>query len=539
MLKLAFALFIVIILLGKILCLKRREKLMDKRSFRLKITFKNFVLIAFCILALSISGYVLFKHPQPGVADQGDFDRVMGASGLELTDADKNNPSLNRFYKYTITDYKISDANIKEVISRLKNTSMAYIITLINFVCKIFGQNIFKTSYLSLVYILLYTIAIFLIIKYLNIHDKAIQIFFVLAALFMLYDGNYLVWFNSLYGEPMMLTTLLLYIAALVYYNYYKNSAKSNDNAFRNLIFVYFSAFLFLGSKMQTLTALPIVMLLNLKLFWENRKSLKKLESGILLLALLAIIVYPLIISTSNKAISKDTQYNAVFYGILKDSKNPKQDLVDLGLNPDMAVEAGKHSYLNSKEYVKYVPRTELTEKEFYSKISNGKLIKFYITHPLRLMDGMMYTGSKAFFTSTSLGKFKENYSKEPIREFNRFTLWSSIREKYMPKSFVFIFLLYAFAVLISLITYRKAGNDFEFRGKLWIFWTLIFISVLQFPMPFMGNGHADTAKQLYLFNFIFDLILIVAASFCLKRLIFLCRKILEARYGKEVNKVK
>ena len=62
-----------------------------------------------------------------------------------------------------------------------------------------------------------------------------------------------------------------------------------------------------------------------------------------------------------------------------------------------MAVEAGKHSYLPADQYVKYVPRTEITEKEFYSKMSNGKLAKFYLTHPKRLIEGMQYPPVKHF----------------------------------------------------------------------------------------------------------------------------------------------
>ena len=38
--------------------------------------------------------------------------------------------------------------------------------------------------------------------------------------------------------------------------------------------------------------------------------------------------------------------------------------------------------------------------------------------------------------------------------------------------------------------------------------------------MPYVGNGQADTAKQLYLFNFIFDILLITSALWILFKLI-------------------
>ena len=45
-----------------------------------------------------------------------------------------------------------------------------------------------------------------------------------------------------------------------------------------------------------------------------------------------------------------DTQYNSVFYGILKDSPNPKQDLIDMGLDGEMAADSGKHAYLDKSD---------------------------------------------------------------------------------------------------------------------------------------------------------------------------------------------
>ena len=70
----------------------------------------------------------------------------------------------------------------------------------------------------------------------------------------------------------------------------------------------------------------------------------------------------------------------------LMDSDTPQQDLIDLGLNPDMAVEAGKHAYLDTSEYVKYPPSAEITSQEFYCKISNVKIATFYLTHPTRFV---------------------------------------------------------------------------------------------------------------------------------------------------------
>lgn len=53
---------------------------------RLKENFNKYLLVSFSIIAIGILLFVLFKYPQPGVADQGDFWRVTSVSGLALTD---------------------------------------------------------------------------------------------------------------------------------------------------------------------------------------------------------------------------------------------------------------------------------------------------------------------------------------------------------------------------------------------------------------------------------------------------------------------
>lgn len=483
----------------------------------------KFLWLTLGLLALGIIMYVLFQYPQPGVADQGDFTRIMFASGLELKAENLNDPNFVRFYNYTVSEYKISDFSILRLLALLGATSMAYIISVINLICKVFGQDIFKTGYLAIVYLMMYISALYVTIKYLNIKNKVKITLFVLIASFVFLDGNYLVWFNSLYGEPMMITTLMLYIAAWVYYIYHRNVLKSEAKLFSKIILIFIAAFLLLGSKMQVLSALPIILFMMAMLLWENRRLLKQGQVWLLCFYYCILILYPIGFNFFNQSINKETQYNAVFYGILKDSKTPAPDLIDLGLNPDMAVEAGKHAFLPKGEYVRYIPHTQITQEEFYNKISNIKLVKFYITHPSRFIQGMKYTASQAFITSTNLGKYPREYSETPVREFHRFTLWSSFREHHLPKNITFLILTYTVVLAVSLSIYVKNKGFREVRARIQLLWGVMCIGLIQFPMPYVGNGQADTAKQLYLFNFVFDLILVVSACWGINRFIDFC----------------
>lgn len=472
---------------------------------------KKLTLAGFVIACVCLTSYVLFMYPQPGVADQGDFYRVMSAGGLQLTDSDNSNPDFIRFFKYTITNYKISTLELKDVLSSLLSYTPAYPIIVIDFLCRVFRSNTFKTYYLAIFYGFIYICSLYLIVKYVNIKNID-RLLLALLILLVFFDGNYLVWFNSLYGEPMMITTLVFYISSWVYYIHYKYILKTEEKMTGKIIFIFIAAFLFLGSKLQVITAAPIIITMLCTLLIQNRQLIKGPRIIAFVFALLLIAIYPLQISTKSGGVSNDTKYNSVFFGVLKDSKNPRQDLIDMHLNPDMAVEAGKHSYLEDKYYVKYIPRTPITEVEFYNKITNRKLIEFYLTHPMRLLNGMEYTAEHAFITSTTLGHYPRSFSMGPVGVFSRFTLWSHIRQFLLPKNLFFIITAYITVICISLYTYLRNSFNSYVKALLGLFWSIILIGMLQFPMPFVGNGQADTSKQLFLFNFTFDIMIVVTA---------------------------
>ncbi len=469
------------------------------------------------LVALNMAAFVLLQEPRPGVADQGDFDRVMNVSGLQLPAQYADNPDFVRFIDYPLTDYHIVAAHPLEVLSRLTATSISYLITSIGLVCRGMGLDTFKTSYLAAVYIFLYLLALFITLRYLDPGSPLKMTGLALLAMMVLLDGNYLVWFNSLYGEPMMITTLLLYIAAWVYYIHYRWVRPSPGNRFTAILPIMAAAHLFLGSKLQVISALPVVFIMLVLLIRDNWSRLTRPQAAIALLLLSALTYYPLQLQVHNRGIGDLTRYNSVFYGILKDSPQPAQDLTALGLNPDLALDAGKHAFLAETDYVKYAPASDLTRQEFLSQISNLDLIRFYVTHPLRLLQGMEYSAGQAFTTATWMGKYSRQDSQSPVRHFDRLTRWSGLRQQ-IPHSLAFIALVFLGVTAVSLRQLLFDRSRPEVQARIALLWAVMAIGILQFPMPFVGNGYADTGKQLFLFNFVFDLVIVASVGWCLNQ---------------------
>lgn len=456
--------------------------------------------------------FIVFRSPIPGVADQGDFQRVMTVTGLSET---SNSPG-DHWFKYVTPEYKMTPLSLPRLLGIIPTTSMIYPITLARAICMVIGSPYFNTKVLAFIYSALYIFALYICIKYINIKKPLTSIFFVILSIFILMDGNYLVWFNSLYGEAMMIAGLLLFIASILYV-----SNKIDTLNLRKLFLVFMAAFLFLGAKMQCFSALPLMLLLIIRIVSIKKLDFKtnKISKPVIgLISLLVIYVGGIYVQV-NSTCGIDTQYNSVFYGILKSSKSPLEDLAVLGLPPDMALEAGKHAYLPKEQYSKYIPGSDLTKSEFNKKISNIKLLGFYLLKPNRLINGMEYTASQAFNTGGFLGKFEKSSIEQYTYDINRFTLWSNFRNTKLPKKLVFLITFYLLVLIISIIEYKKRGTNPSWKIRIELLWVIILIGLLQFPMPYIGNGEADTGKQLFLFNYTFDITFLVACTWLFNKL--------------------
>lgn len=473
--------------------IKMPGKLLSARFFSCSLLF---------VIACAIAIYILYTPPYPGVADQGDFQRVMGVVGLSMT-ADSD----SHFFRYVIKEYDSVGVNPLRLAGIIPTTSMIYPVAAAKLICRISGMNVFDTHILSAIYCLMYISSILLCLNLLEIRKESTFIFCGLISLFILLDGNYLIWFNSLYGEPMMIIGLLIFAASCLY------SIKSENPGIKELAFLFFSSLLFIGAKLQCISALPLVIFIILRIFWTKKEisHVGKKRFYVFLPAILLIYYCGGIYIDLNNTCGKDTKYNSVFYGVLKNSDNPEKDLEMLGLSADLAVESGKHAYLPAEEYEKYVPWSEITEKEFYRKISNIKLLKFYILNPGRLIKGLEYTASQSFQTQSFLGKYEKGAVSGYTHKFNRLTFWSDFRNGHFPKRLVFIIVFTAVVLFVSVMKYMEHKSDLRYRLKIELLWVIAGIGLLQFPMPYIGNGEADTAKQLFLFNFIFDILVIAA----------------------------
>jgi hypothetical protein len=516
--------YVLAILYEEVMIMSINENGLSKLRY---LTFEKVSLLVI-VTAILISAFVLFREPMPGIADQGDFQRVMDITGLD--EKERGTAEFeSHWYKYVTTEYKMVPQDLRRLVGIIPTTSMIYPIAVVKAVSRLLGRQYFSTKLLAIIYAALYIVSLYMCIKWINIKKRITAIFFSLLSLFILMDGNYLIWFNSLYGEPMMITGFLFFIGSALFV-----LRKEKSLGYREAILLFISAFLFLGAKMQCFPALPFILLLIIRIIIIQKPSIQDTRvRKRLAVAIFALIFYVGGIYVQiNSSCGVDTEYNSVFYGILKNSRTPEEDLAVLGLPEDMSAEAGKHAYLPKDQYVKYTPWSDLTKNEFNDKVSNLKLLGFYLSQPARFLEAMEYTASQSFDTRGYLGKYERSSVSEYTYNFNRFTKWSDFRKSKLPKKFLFIVSFYILAFVISFKEYLKNKCDKRLRMRIELFWLVMIISTLQFPMPYIGNGEADTGKQLFLFNYSFDIVLIIASTWFFDKSTLFFKKIYDFIFG-------
>ncbi|MCX7714552.1 MAG: hypothetical protein N2171_02340 [Clostridia bacterium] len=439
--------------------------------------------LIFLVLAVFVCIYTIFFPPVAGVADQGDFERVMQQAGLDYMEN-------HSFYEYVEPLYKMKFTNPLFLIGLIPSTSYIYPIFIAKIISHLLLRQYFDTRILAIVMCAIYISCCFVIFRAVKIKNQFLKILFAVLFIAVFFDGVNLTMFNSMYGQSMLLISLSMFIAACVLIIENWERLKK-----RYIVFLFAASIFLLGAKLQCFVLLPFVFAVFIYIFK------KKSEYRRLICVFLCLLLW---YTAGNYVLhsimlNHDTQYNSVFYGILKDSENPAEDLKALGLNPDMAVDAGKHAYLDLGEYV-YPPRTNIMQEEFYDKMNNVKLVKFYISHPARLAKAMEITAKNAFYTYIDLGTFEENSGKAPLESDYRFDAWSSIRNHF-PKTLLFIIPMYTLFFVLGICEYRRHKNKYAL-----VFLIVVCMGLIQFPMPYIGNGNADIVKQLYLFNITFDI---------------------------------
>ncbi|RAU94898.1 hypothetical protein DQG13_23035 [Paenibacillus sp. YN15] len=452
------------------------------------------------VAAVIILAWLLLWKPVIGMADNGDFLRIMGTVGLDYTD-----PSLTyeqKYFGWFIREFAMKGLGLGGYAS----TSLLPVM-IGKLLCLATGRELFDMRAVAVVYGALFVAGAWLLLRFgkgRNMWGNALLgVLFVI----MFADIGYSAYYNSLFSEPMAYVAMLLtlgFVLALL--------RGAQPMGFYLWGFAI-AAVLLIGAKVQNAPVGLLLALLGVRLGALRKGGGWRKKAGWLAVVLVAASVA--IYVSLPREIKIINQYQTVFYGVLKGSENPAADLRELGLPEKLAVNAGTN-YFEPAPIDQHDP---VFEREYYPAFSHLKVGLFYLKHPGRFWDKLEVAGEHGMtIRPYYLGSFEQSEGLKAWELSDAFSLWSEFKHRVLPNKLWFILLVF---VLYYALLIRRYLDAFRLRDRirLEVLAGLGLVALFQFVTPVVGDGEADLAKHLFGFNVSFDLMLWFGVMLLLERL--------------------
>lgn len=460
------------------------------------------------VLVIFICFLTLFVRPIVGMADNGDFFRIISQSNVYYLQGDNAHSFLGYFDKdYGI--YKYNNENPKMIVS-----TQPMLVKIAVFMDKLITRDyVFDIRFLAFLYVIVYAVSAYLIVTVLtyNIKSNKFKLLFTALFVFVFCDTGYIAYFNSFFGEAVNLSFFLLSLGILLYmYKFKKYSIL-------NLIMFFLASLVFVGSKQQLSPVGFLVALVLFRLFMTNKRKNFRCIALICIITIIASALY------FYKSISGDFDYINRYYsmtrGVLLYEWNPDQILKQFNINTQYSM-LQKTVGFNKLPVID--PNSDKLKKEFYSKYSVLSIVIFYLKNP-RIFGKMINFGVINGYSIRPrvLGNYEKKEGKAFGQQSHFFSLWSTIKEKCIPHNMfltVVAFGIYFYFAVKRYIAARK-NEDIDLQLFEEAFLYVFLVGTSQIFISVIGVGDGDLAKHVFMFNVSFDIMLLYSVSLIIENI--------------------
>lgn len=435
---------------------------------------------------------ILFTPPYIGVADNGDFNRIVQSGGIAplgdlFSYADK-------YFGFVHSRYEYGPFAIGYVSSQV----------LFVFIAGLLGRMLHPTQFpmavLGGVYALLLLGTLYVIVRHACGGERWLQITTALCVLFIFFDIGYVAYFHSFFGEAVTLLFFLLSMAIAI------ALARDKHPSLAWLILLFVCSSILSTAKLQNVPLGMLFALYTLRLYHKrSERSWKQaIVVGSSFLMITTVLMYALVFVFISEDLKQCNLYHAVFYGILKDSPHLSQDLEDLGLPQKYAVLAGTNYF---QKNIPIKQNSVELKKNFYAKFGLMDVVGYYLRHPGRIIDKLEVASSQAtFIRPYYLGSYEKQLGKPHGSIAYFYSVWSEWKKNYIPKQLMFFILFFTLYIGVVLKQYIYEQD----KRYIWDVMLLVaVIAILSVAVALVGDGETELGKHLFLFNVSFDSMLI------------------------------
>jgi len=440
--------------------------------------------LLFGIALFSIIFYSMLTPPIRGIANQGDFERMMIWIGATY----QNNDDAKTHFHWVNRYFSLGPPQFGNVIS--SEIPFLFLARSIN---TWLHPVLFDINVVGILHTLLFCIILSVNFYYLKKYNAVYGYLFIPFAAIVLTDIGYTAYFNSFYQESagvlFLFTTLTIIVKTI--------QEKNRKTAKGNILLYCISSLLLISAKAQYfILCVPVILTLYILFYSKKRKLLLGVLS--FFITVFSFAYYFL----GTPQIVKDWNiYNSVCAQILNSTGNPERALRILKLNQNFLKYRGLfaediHSGINDPQL-----------QRFFTPGIFPRIILYYIKTPNEFISLSREIGKYSFSTTVGyLGYYEHAPGHSPGEQPKGFALWSNFKQMAFPHGHRIIMLVMGSSLLLLLYVYLYKKN---IAGAL-----ILFISVSacsQFLIVAFSEGISGSIeKVLLLFDLLFDLLLFI-----------------------------
>ena len=461
-------------------------------------------LFAFWIAGAVLISWQLFVPPIIGLADQGDFVRILGPLGYapEPKGPEHKYSYLTRKY---VWDPSYREPRWEQISSEFIPATIAVLLNR-----GLFSSQQFDLTIVGFVHAAFFLLALYRLLRALQ--PLANYRIAWLAVLFILTDVAYVAYWNSLYTEPASCIWLLFLIAETI--------LLCTSDKVGALPIARWSIFavLLITAKTQNAWLCAPLAIYGFLLVWRAAYPSARCVAAAGVVAVLAagVVMYRSLLPAPRLV----GIYNMIFMAVLPESKDPASDLKALRLDP---------KYVQYSGTLAWSPNTGIADGYLVNAVQAAvtpiTLVEFYVRRPSRMWTHIRSLLPMALSLRPEFcGNFDPAAGKPPGAKSYNFAIWSQFHERILSSIAVFLLVLVAITPLGCGIILSKRKLALSFRRSLEMAMLLAACCLLAFLSAAFGDAW-DNVKHQYLFNLLLDVGIVWVALVGLSALQAVLRK--------------
>jgi hypothetical protein len=447
-------------------------------------------------LAAALVGWQLFVPPIVGLADQGDFVRVLGPLGYA---PQPKGPEHKYSYvtRKFVWDPSYREPRWEQITSEFIPVTLAVALNR-----GLSNRESFDITIVGFLHALLFLIA-FARLLYVT-RGLARRRIIWLAMLLVLTDVGYVAYWNSLYTEPASCLWFLFLLAESI-------ALCSGRFTLGTVLRWNVFAVLWILAKTQNAPLCVPLALYGFAMAWWafDHKVRWAAGAGVIVILTAGAVMYRSLLPAPRVT----GMYNMIFFAILPVSPEPEDDLKALGLDP---------GYVQYSGTLAWTAGTGIADGRLVNaleaRVTPIGLMEFYVRRPARMWKRVRSVlGVGLDLRPEFCGNFERSAGRPPGARSHAIELWSRIHERYLSQIGTYLLAAILLAPVFGLTLLGTGRKAPDFRR-----WTALGIGLaLCCAIAFLAAAFGDAwdlVKHLFMFNLLLDACLLFGLAVVLSK---------------------